>query len=240
MEQAELAFLAVPDPELRRTAERIAGRLPLSVAVIHVSGAQPLAVLEPARARGHAVGSFHPFQSFPVERRPAAFRGSLVGVDASNDALLAQLEQLARGIGARPRRVPDDQRALYHVAAVLSSNLLLGLIATAAGVLESVGWSREEALQALLPLLAGVVENISSEGLEGALIGPIRRGDRQTVEKHLAELESRGMEDAARVYRILGIATLELAVASGLDPATGRQIRQALTGPPATTGGDTR
>jgi len=38
------------------------------------------------------------------------------------------------------------------------------------------------------------------------------------------------MEDAARVYRILALATLELALATGLDPASGEDIRAALTG----------
>ena len=85
-----------------------------------------------------------------------------------------------------------------------------------------------------------MVENIGSQGLEGALIGPIRRGDPETVRRHLAELASRGMEDPARVYRILGKATLELALASGLDPAKGAEIDLALTGPPAATGGEPR
>ena len=98
----------------------------------------------------------------------------------------------------------------------------------------------QDAVDALLPLLAGVVDNIAAEGLEGALIGPIRRGDPETVRRHLVELDSRGMQDQAGVYRILGKATLELALASGLDPAKGSQIRQALTGPPAATGGDAR
>lgn len=161
-------------------------------------------------------------------------------MDSDDPALLTRLEGLARDLGGRPRRVPDDQRALYHVAAVLASNLVLGLIATAATVLEAIDWSREDAVAALQPLLAGVVENIATHGLEGALIGPIRRGDPDTVRRHLAELEAHGLEDPARVYRILGRATLELALASGLDPAKGSQILEALTGPPAATGGGTR
>jgi predicted short-subunit dehydrogenase-like oxidoreductase (DUF2520 family) len=237
---AEVAFLAVPDPELARLAGEVARRLPTATAVVHLSGSLPLAVLEPASAGGHPTGSLHPFQSFPVQRGPAAFKGSLIGVDSADPELLALLERLAVDLGGRPRRVPDEQRALYHVAAVLASNLLIGLIATAATVLEAMDWSRDDALGALLPLLQGVVENIGSEGLEGALIGPIRRGDPATVSRHLAELESRGLEDPARVYRILARATLELALASGLDPAKGRQILEALTGPPAATGGETR
>jgi predicted short-subunit dehydrogenase-like oxidoreductase (DUF2520 family) len=204
-----------------------------------VSGSLGLDALSAARAAGHPTGSFHPFQSFPFVRPPEAFAGSLVAVDAVDEDLAQRLFRLATDIRGRPRRVPDEQRALYHVAAVLSSNLLLGQVATAAGVLESMGWSEEEALAALVPLLSGVIQNLAAEGLGGALIGPIRRGDPATVRRHLDELDRRGLEEAARVYRILAIATLDLALATGLDPAKGEQIRVALTGEPAATGGET-
>jgi len=197
---------------------------------VHTSGSLELAALAAARAAGHQTGSFHPFQSFPVARRPEAFAGSLIGVDAADEELAQRLFRLARDIGGHPRRVPDEQRALYHVAAVLGSNLVVGLAGTAASVLEALGWTEEEALGALVPLLSGVVDNLGREGLGGALIGPIRRGDAATVRRHLGELERRGLEDAARIYRIVGIATLELALATGLDRASGEQIREALTG----------
>ena len=236
----ELAFLAVPDPAVPAAAAELGRRLPAAVPLVHLSGSLPLAALAAAADSGHPTGSFHPYQSFPVERPPAAFRGSLVGVDSDDAGLRGRLEELARELGGRPRRVRDEERALYHVSAVLASNLFLGLVSTSAGVLESMGWTRDDALAAIRPLLAGVVENLGSAGLEGALIGPIRRGDPATVARHLAELDARGLEEAARVYRILGTATLELALASGLEPAVGKQIREALTGPPAATGGEAR
>jgi predicted short-subunit dehydrogenase-like oxidoreductase (DUF2520 family) len=236
--RAEIVFLAVPDPSVPAVAAAVAGRVPRSTAVVHLSGSLPLSSLAAATSAGHHAGSFHPFQSFPLERPPAAFAGSLIGVDATDELLAGRLFDLARELGGRPRRVPDEQRALYHVAAVLASNLMVGLVSTSSSVLESMGWSREDALAALLPLLAGVVGNVSSEGLEGALIGPIRRGDAETVSRHLDELDRRGLEEPARVYRILGIATLELALAAGLERERGKQIREALTGLPAATGGE--
>jgi len=235
----EVAFLAVPDPAVAAAAAAFAARLPAGVAIVHTSGSLGLAVLDAARAAGRPTGSFHPFQSFPIVRPPEAFAGSFIAVDAGDDELSRRLFQLARDIGGSPRRVPDEQRALYHVAAVLSSNLMLGLVGTAAGVLESMGWTEEESLAALVPLLSGVIGNLASQGLGGALIGPIRRGDPDTVRRHLEELDRRGLEEAARVYRILAIATLDLALATGLDPAQGEQIRVALTGRPAATGGET-
>jgi predicted short-subunit dehydrogenase-like oxidoreductase (DUF2520 family) len=225
-----VAFLAVPDPAVPEAAAALGARLPPATAIVHLSGSLELAALTAARAAGHRTGSFHPLQSFPVVRSPGAFAGSLVGVDASDEELAALLSRLAEDIGGRPRRISDEQRALYHVAAVLSSNLVLGLAGTSAAVLESMGWTEEDALGALIPLLSGVIENLRTEGLGGALIGPIRRGDAATIRRHLTELERRGLEEPTRVYRILGIATLELALATGLDKASGEQIREALTG----------
>ena len=226
----QIAFVAVSDPVLPEVAAALARRLPPSTRIVHVSGSLPLSALAAARHAGHEVGSFHPFQSFPFERPPSAFEGSLIGVDGSDEALVDRLFQLARDLGGTPRRVPDEQRALYHVAAVLGSNLLIGLVGRSAGVLQSLGWTRQDAVAALLPLISGVVKNLAAEGLTGALIGPIRRGDPATVRRHLEQLERSGLEETARVYRILGLATLELALEAGLEPAKGDEIKVALTG----------
>ena len=43
-------------------------------------------------------------------------------------------------------------------------------------------------------------------------------------------VEKHGLEEAAHVYRILGMATLELALEAGLEPAKGDEIKVALTG----------
>ena len=159
----------MPDPAVPETAAAFGAGLPPATAIVHVSGSLGLAALAAARAAGHPTGSFHPFQSFPVVRPPEAFAGSLVGVDAADEELAERLFQLARDIGGHPRRVPDEQRALYHVAAVLSSNLVVGLAGTAVGMLEAIGWTEEEALAALVPLLSGVIDNLAAKR---ALAGP--------------------------------------------------------------------
>src|SRR5450759_5335518 len=60
-----IVFLAVPDDSVLHTAKLVAAAgkwIPESVAFVHLSGALPLAALEPLRAR-HQIGSFHPLQS---------------------------------------------------------------------------------------------------------------------------------------------------------------------------------
>ncbi len=224
-------FLAVPDPAVAGLARDLAALpLPEAAAVIHLSGPLGLDVLWPVTSAGWEAGSFHPLQSFPVVREPAAFRGSLIAVDATNKELFGELRALATRLGARSRRVTDDQRLRYHTAAVLASNYMVALTRQAVAVLESIGWDGPQALGDLLPLQLGVMENLGRVGLPDALIGPIRRGDHETVRRQLTELRGSGLELAAETYRILGRAALAVAREAGLDEAAAGRIEEALTG----------
>ena len=74
-----------------------------------------------------------------------------------------------------------------------------------------------------VPLLDGVVSNIRRKGVQRALTGPIRRGDANTVRRHLEAL------DRPDLYRILASIALEIAREAGLDPAAAERVRRALT-----------
>lgn len=200
--------------------------MPRGVALIHVSGALGLEPMEALKVKW-AVGSFHPLQSFPRPRPPEAFRGSLIAIDATTPALLTQLGRLARDLGARPRRVTDDERALYHAAAAFASNYLVVLMSEAAKILGDAGWNEKESVAALLPLMEGVMQNVSKTPIHKALIGPIRRGDVGTVRRHLRALAPRPRTEA--LYRMLGAVALEIAEESGLDAGVAEQMRAALT-----------
>lgn len=227
-----LLVLAVPDPAIPSLARDIATLPPApNVCVIHLSGLTGLAALDPLADLGIEVGAFHPFQSFPRPRPPAAFAGSTFGIDASSEKLLADLGSLARLLGGIPRRVRDGERAMYHVAGVLASNYLTCLAHEACLALQSTGWGREEALQAVIPLMAGAVDNLAAAGLPGALIGPIRRGDSDGVALHLAAIEGAGpiAEMVGSVYRLLGLVAVDLATEAGLEPSRAQAISTTLT-----------
>lgn len=150
-----------------------------------------------------------------------------MGIDATTPALLKELARLARDLGAKPRRVTDDERALYHAAAVFASNYLIVIMSEAANILRDAGWSERESVAALFPLMKGVMQNASKTGIHKALIGPIRRGDVDTVRRHLRALAKRPQTEA--IYRMLGAVALEIAKESGLDPKAAEQMRVALT-----------
>jgi predicted short-subunit dehydrogenase-like oxidoreductase (DUF2520 family) len=215
-------FLAVPDAVVRDMAARVAAlRPPPGLAIVHLSGAMGLDALD--ALADNPRGSFHPLQSFPFPRDPSAFRGITVAVDATTPALRRRLSALARGLGAKPKHVPAAQRARYHAAAVFASSFVDVVVGEAVRLLEKAGWTEVEATQALMPLIDGAVANIKRKGVVGALTGPLRRGDAETVSRHLAVM------DKPELYRMLALGALEIAKQAGLDPKAAERTRRALT-----------
>jgi predicted short-subunit dehydrogenase-like oxidoreductase (DUF2520 family) len=224
-------FLAVPDRAVGEVAANLARMTPSRrLSFVHLSGALGLAALD--ALRDHSVGSFHPLQSFPAPRDPGAFRGITVAVDASTPTMMRRLRALARSIGARPVPVKDSRRALYHAAAVFASNYVDVVLAQAVELLRQAGWSEREAIEGLVPLAEGVLANIRRRGPVSALTGPVRRGDVNTVERHLEALRGAPVED---LYRMLGLIALEIAVEAGLESVAARRMHRALTQKAAAT-----
>lgn len=216
-----LVILAVPDQNITGLAEQLA-RLDwhAELCFVHVSGAQGLAALQRLAESGHAVGCFHPLQPFPTERGPEAFLGCVCSIDAGSPVLYARLEKLARTLGAIPKRMPDRWRPLYHAAALMSSSYIVVLAAHATAMLSAAGWSAEESMQALLPLMQGTIDNLSVQGLPNGLNGPMRRGDTATVARHLLAIREAtppAAYDAEGVYRQLARGALRLAAEAGLS-----------------------
>lgn len=224
-------FLTVPDDALPGIAAALAaqGPAPEGCAVFHCSGALATDVLEPLHARGYRVGSLHPLQSIA---HPVTGAERLVGAwyaVSGEPAAVATARRLVAELNGTTLAIPVSRRPLYHAAAVVASNYLPVLIASAARLLVQAGVPEDEAVPALLPLLRGTLENIAELGLAPALTGPIARGDVETVRLHLRVLPER----EAPLYRALGLEAVDLAEARGLDVEKVRQLRELLQIPEA-------
>ncbi len=227
-----LVVLAVPDQHITELAAQLA---PVDwhaeLSFVHLSGALGLTALEQLAEAGHAVGCFHPLQPFPTERGPEAFLGCVCSIDAGTPVLYARLEELARTLGAIPKRLPDRWRPLYHAAALMASSYIVVLAAHATEMLSAAGWSAEESMRALLPLMRGTIDNLSVQGLPNGLNGPMRRGDAATVARHLVAIREATPPaacDAEDVYRWLARGALRLAAKAGLTAEQVSTMEQVL------------
>jgi predicted short-subunit dehydrogenase-like oxidoreductase (DUF2520 family) len=108
------------------------------------------------------------------------------------------------------------------------------LLAEASDLLTEVGIGREQAREALAALAEGTLANLRERGPESALTGPIRRGDRATIERHLAALS--GRPELAQLYRALGRRAVALARrAPDPAPAEALDAVEALLAEPASS-----
>ena len=185
---AGLVLLCVPDTAIRKVAHDLA----IGPWVAHVSGATPLAALEPHTRRF----SVHPLQTFTRARGPEQLDGAFAAVTADDEESRERGFWLARTLGLAPFELADEARPLYHAGAAIAANYLVTLHRVASDLFRAAGAPPE----ALVPLMRRTIEN------DFELTGPIERGDWDTVEAH-----RRAIRDAAPevepLYDVLAEAT---------------------------------
>jgi predicted short-subunit dehydrogenase-like oxidoreductase (DUF2520 family) len=223
--EVDVVVLAVADDGIVPLTEMLAARSGVGPrhVVLHLSGSRDHSVLAALAASGAAVGSLHPLQTLvdPV-RAPDHLRGAWAAVEGMPHAV-ATADRLARDIGLRPFRVRPEDKLRYHAAAVFASNYFVVVEAIAERLLRQAGLP-DDAWAALLPLVAGTLDNLRREGPVGALTGPVARGDAETLAGNLSAI---GRSEAA-LYRALGTVALELARMRGLDEERAAQVARAL------------
>jgi predicted short-subunit dehydrogenase-like oxidoreductase (DUF2520 family) len=190
-EDPELVLLCVPDRAIVEAAQKT----PTGPWIAHVSGATPLAALDPHRRRF----GLHPLQTFTRDRGAEQLDGAFAAMTAETDEARDVGIWLARTLGLEPFALADDQRAAYHAGAAIASNYLVTLRRAAGTLLEAAGAPPE----ALDPLMRRTIEN----GFE--LTGPIARGDWETVDAHVAAIRARRPQ-LERMYVALAETTKDL------------------------------
>ncbi len=232
-ERSDLIFITTPDDAIAPVAGQI-GRAGVSAgkAVVHTSGALPSLVLAGVREHGALIASLHPLQAFAsVEAALSKLRGSSFAIEG-DPLLLPALTRLVSDLGGVPMAIRPQDKVLYHAAAVIAANYAVTLADVATSLLAQTGIPKAQALQALLPLLQGSLDNLKELGLPHALTGPVARGDVGTVRRHLTALDATDREVAA-LYRSLAAFTLPVALGKGLDADKLNALHDLLTEPAA-------
>jgi len=220
---ADLLVMAVPDGAIEACAVRVAESAASAgvTAAVHCAGALSAAALRALAGRGIPVAQMHPLVSFA--RRGARLPEHGAVLVQGDRVAVAQAKRAVRVLGLLPISGPVDPGA-YHAAAALVSNGAVALVAAAANLLVAAGLRRCDAGKWLGPLLASTGNNVTSEGLPGALTGPVRRGDAATVARHRDVIAATCPEQLA-LFRELVVTQLDVA---RLVPVAERAPRAAL------------
>lgn len=212
---SEVLFLTTSDDAISPVAEEVAsdGAFYSGQVVLHMSGAHTAQLLEPAAKQGAITLSLHPIQSFAsVEQAIELIPGTYFSIEGDAQGYDLAIK-MVEDLGGNHFLLDSESKILYHAAASVASNYLVGLLDTAMNLLAQAGVPEELRLPAFLPLVTGTLENIKKLGIPEALTGPISRGDCGTVKKHLTAMEK--LPQLADVYQTLGLVTIDTAINKG-------------------------
>ena len=183
-----LVLLCVPDGAIAE----VAAQVDVGPWLGHVSGATPLAALEPHTRRF----SLHPLQTFTLARGPEQLDGAWAALTADSNEARSVAAWLAETLGLRPFPLDDAARPLYHAGAAIASNYLVTLHHVASDLFRAAGVPPD----ALVPLMRRTIEN------DFELTGPIERGDWETVEAHRRAIRA-ARPELEPLYDLLAEAT---------------------------------
>ncbi|WP_432408236.1 DUF2520 domain-containing protein [Wukongibacter sp. M2B1] len=126
------------------------------------------------------------------------------------------LEKILKTTGNRFFNISSNEKIIYHATACVLSNYFVTLMDYGLSLFEAIGIDSKERYKAMYPLIEGTMKNIYELGTEKALMGPIARGDVNTIGKHIESIGSI-VPDKLDFYKQIGYMTLSLAKRNKLD-----------------------
>lgn len=182
-------LLTVPDGEIRKVAEKLSksNRDFKDCICVHFSGVENISSLNSLAKKGCATGSLHIIKPFP-SKNIVKIKNSPASIEAKNRRSFNFLIQLCRSLQLKPHRINSKEKVLHHLAAVYSSNFLVGNLFNAFSLISSKDNSAKEIL---LQTTQSALNNVFKLSPSKALSGPVDRGDLYTIKKHLEVLDAK-------------------------------------------------
>ncbi|PZR38865.1 MAG: DUF2520 domain-containing protein [Azospira oryzae] len=185
-------FIATSDDAIENIAREII--LPEEAYLFHVSGTQPLSELQYAATVN--TGVFYPLQTF-TRNKKIDFSTIPLFIESNNAETEKVMMELAKAISSRVKKIGSEERKALHVAAVFASNFSNHMLTLAKKVLEDNGL----AFDLVKPLIVETLNKSLSMNPEEAQTGPARRGDLETLDKHIAFLKEE--KELSAIYKII-------------------------------------
>jgi len=197
---ANVIWLCHTDDAIVQTAIQLAQRSGWRGRIVfHSSGALTSDVLAPLKRAGAHVASLHPMMTFVLGSSPG-MKGVTFAVEGDKKAV-TEAREIVRALQAAVFGIRKEAKVLYHALGSFSSPLLVAELATAERVGRAAGLKADQTRKVIGPILQQTLNNYLQYGPAKAYGGPMKRGDVNTVRRHLRELKK--APGAGEVYRAL-------------------------------------
>lgn len=209
--KADITLITTPDDKIQVLAKRLSTSPTLQEGsvVIHCSGSLSSEVLDAVKSKHCYVASVHPMHSFAnPSLSVTTFTNTYCALEGD---LKAQeiAKALFQALGANPYTLESDKKVLYHAAGTIASNYLVTLCNQSKLCLQQAGVEEVLAMKIITGLMQSTVNNLATTlSPEDSLTGPIKRGDLETISKHIQTLSPD--KESLKFYCEMGLLTLKL------------------------------
>lgn len=215
-------FITVNDSQIKNVWDCIDKNSLENKIICHFSGSISSDVFADAESYGAYVGSVHPVYAFNNRFDSYKNMNGIVFTIEGHPIFLDKISELFSYNGNRVCFINKNKKPLYHAAASMASNHLLGLLNMSVEILQECGFSKKEAYRFLKPLMLNNLNSAFDTDVEGALTGPIERGDLDTVIHHLEVLD----DHQRAIYKALGLEILDIAQRKNYNKADVQKYSQ--------------
>ncbi|NLL67548.1 MAG: DUF2520 domain-containing protein [Clostridiaceae bacterium] len=206
--ECNLIWITTPDDQIEKVWNELVHYELDGKLICHTSGVKDATVFTGIIAKGAFGYSVHPMRAF------ADKTGKIEGLETTCFTLegdpthYQQFKQFFRTLGNKLFFIDRKDKPMYHLANVMVTNLVLGLLSMGSEYLSQCGSFSEGAIEALLPMIENNINNLKRNGFSNALTGPVERNDLGTVIRHFDILSPCDLH----IYKDLSRKILDLAV----------------------------
>jgi len=177
---------------------------------LHISGSLSTEIFKSLKIAKTNCASFHPIQTFSeVTKNSSLVENIYFGIEGGRNAV-EYVKKITGDFHSNYIMVNPEKKYLYHVASVVTSNYLIGLIYAASKIIKDIGGDEKKTYKIYEPIIKNTLENIDRQGIVKSLTGPIDRNDVVIIEKHIKELKKVD-STLTNLYLNFGIIAAELA-----------------------------
>ena len=207
VENSDAICITTPDKEILNVWDNLKQLSIKNKLICHCSGALSSEIFSDISKFGAYSYSIHPMFALSDKYNSyKKFNEAFITIEG-DEKYINKLEEIFKTLGNSYKVINKENKSLYHLASVMSSNLVLGLINCGLNYLKLSGFDDNEAMEALYPLIKNNIENIRVNGCKASLTGPLERGDLNTIKSHIDAMPA---EDV-KLYKVCNENLLKLA-----------------------------
>lgn len=213
VKESDTIVISTPDDKILEVWNKIKNLSIKNKFICHLSGSLSSNIFSNISHYGAYGYSIHPI--FPISDKynsHKSLKNAFITIEGDRK-YINEVQLFIESLGNKTKILEKNDKTLYHLASVISSNLIIGLISISLNYLKEYGFTEKESFNALYPLIKENIEGINNKGLINSLTGPVERGDFNTINRHLLNIK----EEDKDIYISLSNKILSLALEKNKD-----------------------